>query len=92
MEPNPRSITEEVAADIRRSINALPPAHQVEPQDGELVDNIGLLYKDLRWQKRVVDLTDGFCTIFIIMITLWIRPWHIRVHLVERHSQELFLR
>ncbi|MCJ1346320.1 hypothetical protein MMC31_004535 [Peltigera leucophlebia] len=39
MESNSRSITEEVAADIRRAINALPPAHQVEPQDGELVDN-----------------------------------------------------
>ena len=39
MEPNARSITEELATDIQRAINALPPAHQVEPQDGELVDN-----------------------------------------------------
>lgn len=39
MESNPRSIAEEVAADIRKAINALPPTHQVGPQDGELVDN-----------------------------------------------------
>ncbi len=39
MEPNTRSITEELATDIQRAINALLPAHQVEPQDGELVDN-----------------------------------------------------
>lgn len=39
MEPNARSITEELATDIQRAINALPPAYQVEPKDGELVDN-----------------------------------------------------
>lgn len=63
-------------------INALPPAHQVEQQDGELVDNAmdtsayksGLLNKDLRWQKRVVDLTERFCTIFIIMDTALAYP------------------
>ena len=32
-------MTEEVATDIRRAIDALLPTHQVEPQDGELVDN-----------------------------------------------------
>lgn len=39
MEPNARSITEELATDIQRAINALPSAHQVEPQDGKVVDN-----------------------------------------------------
>lgn len=32
-------MTEEVVTDIRRAINALPLAHQVETQDGDLVDN-----------------------------------------------------
>ena len=32
-------MTEEVATDIQRTINALPSVHEVEPQDGELVDN-----------------------------------------------------
>ena len=39
MEPNPCSMTDKVATDIQRTINALPPAHEVEPQDGEFVDN-----------------------------------------------------
>ena len=39
MEPNARSITEELATDIQRAMNALLPTHQVEPQDGELIDN-----------------------------------------------------
>ena len=39
MELNPRSMTKEVSTDIQKAINALPHAHQVEPQDGELVEN-----------------------------------------------------
>ena len=39
MELNPGSMNEEVSIEIQRAINALPHAHQVEPQDGELVDN-----------------------------------------------------
>ena len=51
MESNPLSMTEEVATDIRRAINALPPAHQVEPQDGELVENARDGYIHLQdWQ------------------------------------------
>ena len=77
MELNPRSMTEEVATDIQRAINALPPAHQVEPQDGELVDNPRDGYIRLQdWAftqgfalvKRVLDLNDGSCNVFIIMI------------------------
>lgn len=53
MEPNARSITEDLATDIQRAINALPPAHQVEPQDltiHAMVTSdykIGFLHKDL---------------------------------------------
>lgn len=59
MKLTPRYMIEEVATDIQRVINALPPADQVEPQDGKLVDNprdryisvnkTGLSNKDLRW-------------------------------------------
>ena len=40
MEPNTCSITKELAIDIQRAINTLFSAHQIEPQDGKLVDNL----------------------------------------------------
>lgn len=61
-----------MATDVRRAINAIPLAHQVEPQD-ELIDNLRDEYicsqnwKDLRWQKRVADLNKGSCTVFTLI-------------------------
>lgn len=38
MEPM-RSTTNALTANIQRAINVLPPTHQSEPQNSELVDN-----------------------------------------------------
>ena len=39
MELSSSSVTDALTAEIRKSINALPPAHQIAPTDGEIVDN-----------------------------------------------------
>lgn len=57
MEPA-RSITEALAVEIQKAVEALPASHQLDPQDGELVNNPGdgyarlqgwHLHKDLLW-------------------------------------------
>ena len=39
MEASSGSVTNALTIEIRKSTNALPPAHQLAPTDGELVDN-----------------------------------------------------
>ena len=69
---------EEGATDIRRAINALPPAHQMEPQDGELIDNPPDGYIRLQYWA----FTQGFA-----LVKESSRPEQWILHCIHHHDK-----
>ena len=59
MELSAPTVTEALADEFRRAVNALPPAHRIEPQENELVESPDVKYVRLQdWA-----FTQGFALV-----------------------------
>ena len=59
MELSAPTVTEALADEIRRGVNALPPVHGIEPQENELVESPDVRYVRLQdWA-----FTQGFALV-----------------------------
>ncbi len=78
MESSSSSVTDALTAEIRRSINALPPAHQIAPTDGEIVDNP---------QDGYIRLQDWAFTQCFALVKESSRPERVVLHCIHHHEK-----